>query len=63
MTDEPHLPFPEFIADVQCNHCHQVVPQPFFVVKHFGRMTSQFAFCDEKCANAFYLDRLRKSGL
>lgn len=62
MTDE-QLPFPEFIADVQCQHCLKVVPQPFYVVKHFGHMTQQLAFCNETCANEFYLNRLRESGI
>jgi hypothetical protein len=54
-----------FPPDVLCEyeHCRKVVPQPFYVVKHFGRMTSQLPFCNETCANEFYLNRLRESGV
>lgn len=62
---EMQLPlFPEMgHANVQCMHCQQVVEKPHFVVKHIGRSTQQFAFCDELCEQLFYLNRLRESGL
>jgi hypothetical protein len=48
---------------ITCTHCRQVVPQPFWVVKHFGRVTSQLPFCSEEHANEYYLERLRESHL
>lgn len=50
-------------ANVQCCHCLKVVEKPHFVVKHIGRSTEQFAFCDELCEQLFYLNRLGESGL
>lgn len=46
---------------ITCTHCRQVVPQPFWVVKHFGRVTSQLPFCSEAEANEHYLNKLRES--
>jgi hypothetical protein len=46
-----------------CMYCNKEVPQPFWVVKHVGRMTQQFVFCDEEHANEWYLERLRSTGL
>lgn len=46
---------------IRCLHCHEEVPQPFFVVKHFGYITHEFAFCNEEHANEYYLEKLRRS--
>jgi len=51
------------LPDVLCEHCRQVVPQPFYVVKHFGRMTQQLPFCNQEHANVYYLEHLRKGGI
>jgi hypothetical protein len=50
------------LPDIHCMHCNQVVPQPFYVVRHFGHMTRQLPFCNEQHANEYYLERLRESG-
>jgi hypothetical protein len=59
--DEVQLPLP--LDDTHCAHCKQVVPQPFYVVRHFGTITMQFPFCNEECANEYYMERLRSVGL
>ena len=52
-----------FTMNVRCMHCDMQTATPLWVTKHFGHSTSQFPFCGESCANTFYLDRLRRSGL
>lgn len=49
-----------FPPPVHCCYCGKLVPQPFFVVKHFGHMTSQLAYCNETCANEHYLEKVRE---
>lgn len=51
---QPYLPLPGVALEVRCEHCQNVVPQPFYVVKHFGRMTVQLPFCDELCHELYY---------
>lgn len=43
---------------IMCQHCGQYTTTPLWVNKHIGKGTSQFAFCNEDHANAFYLNRL-----
>lgn len=54
------LELPLGLPPVRCEHCKQEVPQPFYVVKHFGTVTHQFPFCNQDHANEFYLARLRR---
>ena len=54
---------PAQVNEICCEYCKQKVPQPFYVVKHFGRATQQFPFCDEMCSQLYYLKHLRKEGL
>ena len=57
------LDIPPQIPLLRCQYCGAELPQPFFVTKHHGRHTMQYAFCDEQHANEFYLEHLRRSGL
>lgn len=55
---------PENLPNVQCLHCLKVVPQPFYVARHFERgIVEHLPFCDELCHELYYLSRLRESGL
>lgn len=56
-------PMPEFLGNVQCEHCLQVAVHPHFVERHFGRVTIRIPFCNEEHANQYYLKKLREQGL
>lgn len=55
----------DYRGRTQCAECGKVVLQSeaLVVVKHTGRSTMQEHFCSEQCANDWYLERLRSSGL
>ena len=57
------LPFPKLEANIQCQHCLNVAEKPFIITRHFGYITHELAFCDELCADLYYLKRLREGGL
>ena len=57
------LSLPFELPDVLCEHCREPVPQPFYVVRHYGTMTRQHPFCNETCANEYYMEKLRRTGL
>lgn len=63
-SNPPRIP-PPSLPLLTCQHkpCGKELPQPFFVTKHHGRHTMQYSFCDEACANEFYLEHLRSGGL
>jgi len=48
-----------------CDHTGEVIRLTEAVVttKHFGRHSEQLHFKDEAAATAYYLERLRRSGL
>lgn len=52
----------DVISRTSCEHCKQVLyrhENVLVVTKHFSGHTAQFHFCGERCANEFYLERLR----
>lgn len=42
--------------EVRCMHCNSVVPQPFFVKKHFGRISRDLPFCNEQHSIDYYIN-------
>jgi hypothetical protein len=51
------------LPPVYCRQCGKEVPQPFYVVRHTGRVTQQYAFCNREHANTYYIAGLRREGL
>lgn len=55
-----------FLPAVHCAFCGKPNYEPVYVVRHFGTISLQFAFCNQDHANAYYVERLqnmRGSGL
>ena len=55
-----------FLPAVCCAYCGVASYEPVYVVKHFGRHTTQFAFCTQQHAEEYYVERqreIREAGL
>lgn len=46
-------------GEVRCTHCRRVVPQPFYVKKHFGLVTRDMPFCNEQHSQDYYMSQMR----
>lgn len=56
MNVQPEL----FAPAVKCRFCGKATYSPFYAVKHYGTITVQLPFCNEREANEYYLERLRE---
>jgi len=55
--EEDHQP-------LKCLHCGQTPEKPFVIRRYFGTYVGNLlTFCNEDCANAYYLNNLRRRGL
>lgn len=57
--------YPLAIALTQCKYCLATIPQSLCLIveKHTDNLPFEEHFCNESCANDFYLERLREGGL
>jgi len=55
--EEDHQP-------LKCMHCGQTPEKPFVIRRYFSTYVGNLlTFCNEDCANAYYLNNLRRRGL
>ena len=51
-----------FLDAIRCAYCDRMTYNPFTVKRHTNGVDLEIKFCCERCANEYYLDKLRRAG-